>query len=84
MRNDLDITYSIMSKLQSVIHDIDELSNSVLYKHDFKQRCDNFYNYMAKRCEGLTLETDVEDAQNFVDIVSKFDTLGNSIKVIKK
>jgi len=35
-RNDIDITISIMCKVQSILHDLDDLSHSVRYRQEFK------------------------------------------------
>ena len=80
-RNDIDLSISIFCKLQSVIHDLDELSHHATYKHDFKLRCENFYNYFAKRVEAVTKNTNSEEGQNYADIVAEFDRLGRTIKV---
>ena len=80
-RNNIDISFSIFFKLQSIIHDLDELSHDVDYKHDFKNRCENFYTYFAKRVEAVTKNANDEEGQNYADIVAEFDRLGKTIKV---
>ena len=80
-RNDIDLSISIFCKLQPVIHDLDELSHSAAYKHDFKIRCENFYSYFAKRVEAVTSSANTEEGQNYADIVAEFDRLGQTIKV---
>ena len=80
-RNDIDITISIMCKVQSILHDLDELSHSVRYRQEFKMRNENYYNYISKFAEALTQQVNTEEGQNYADIVAEFDRLGQTIKV---
>jgi hypothetical protein len=47
-RKDLDLTLALTLQMQSILHTLDELSHEVIYKREFKQRCENFYTWVEK------------------------------------
>ena len=72
---------SIFCKLRSVIHDIDELSDAVIFKRETKQRINNFLNFIEKQVNPIAKAFDPEEAEYFNTIVQKIDEICNQINV---
>lgn len=66
---------------QSMIHKIDNISDSVIFKQEFKKRTNNFLSFLEKHINTLTNEMDSEEGQYYVDIVSKIDEIVEGIEV---
>lgn len=77
----LDLTLALTLQMQSVIHTIDELSHDVIYKREFKQRCDNFYSWLEKHVEPMTANLPEDTINKWVDIVSEIDKIVDKIKI---
>lgn len=82
-QKDIDLTLALTLQMQSVLHTIDELSNEVIYKRDFKQRCDNFYAWLEKHVEPMTAKLPEETVNQWVDIVNKFDKIVKNIHLFE-
>lgn len=78
---DIDLTLALMLQLQSVLHTIDELSHSVVYKREFKQRTENFYKFISKHVEKTTSELPYEQVDKWQDITNEFDKLVKQIRL---
>jgi len=81
MKHQMDLTLALMLQMQSVIHTIDQLSNTLIYKREFKMRCENFYSFIEKEVEKTTANLDSEQSQNYIDIVKRIDDLVNEIRI---
>jgi len=81
MKHQMDLTLALMLQMQSVIHTIDQLSNTLIYKREFKMRCENFYSFIEKEVEKTTENLDSEQSQNYIDIVKRMDDLVNEIRI---
>jgi hypothetical protein len=81
MKHQMDLTLALMLQMQSVIHTIDQLSNTLIYKREFKMRCENFYSFIEKEVEKTTANLDSEQSQNYIDIVKRMDDLVNEIRI---
>jgi hypothetical protein len=81
MKHQMDLTLALMLQMQSVIHTIDQLSNTLIYKREFKMRCENFYSFIEKEVEKTTENLDSEQSQNYIDIVKRIDDLVNEIRI---
>jgi len=81
MKHQMDLTLALMLQMQSVIHTIDQLSNTLIYKREFKMRCENFYSFIEKEVEKTTENLDSEQSQNYIDIVKRMDDLVKEIRI---
>jgi hypothetical protein len=81
MKHQMDLTLALMLQMQSVIHTIDQLSNTLVYKREFKMRCENFYSFIEKEVEKTTANLDSEQSQNYIDIVKRIDDLVSEIRI---
>jgi hypothetical protein len=81
MKHQMDLTLALMLQMQSVIHTIDQLSNTLIYKREFKMRCENFYSFIEKEVEKTTANLDSEQSQNYIDIVKRMDDLVTEIRI---
>jgi len=81
MKHQMDLTLALMLQMQSVIHTIDQLSNTLIYKREFKMRCENFYSFIEKEVEKTTENLDSEQSQNYIDIVKRMDDLVTEIRI---
>jgi hypothetical protein len=81
MKHQMDLTLALMLQMQSVIHTIDQLSNTLVYKREFKMRCENFYSFIEKEVEKTTANLDSEQSQNYIDIVKRIDDLVKEIRI---
>ena len=77
----MDLTLALMLQMQSVIHTIDKISNTLLYKRNFKMRCENFYSFIEKEVEKTTECLDEVQSQNYIDIVKRMDDLVSEIRL---
>ena len=80
--NNLDITARILCQLQSVLHSLDELSNTAIYKRELKNRTENYYTYLEKWVHSFTDELDIKDQDNFIQIIKRLDELASEIKMV--
>ena len=80
-----DITNALrlLCQLQSVTHTIDELSDSVHFKHDIKQRTNNYLKTVDKLLNDLQRGMDIEEIENYSKIVNELDKLVATIEITK-
>ena len=72
--------------MQSLMHQIESASHDKRYKFNFKVECEKFYKVLEKVCEGFTekFNGSEETTNSFIQIVSRFDELAESIKITDK
>jgi hypothetical protein len=70
---------SLYLKCQSIIHSIDELSDSVSMKREFKQKTNSFSKFVEKHLDSIGYNIDAEEADYYNKIVAKLDDVTNSI-----
>ena len=59
--------------LQNVIHQIDDITDTTYFKHEFKQRTLNYLNYIERFIQPLDKGMDLEEANQYVDLVNQLD-----------
>ena len=64
-----------------MIHQIDEISDSVLFKQEFKRETNRYYKYIETKVNQLTREMDLKEAQYYIDIVAKIDKVIQDIEL---
>lgn len=72
---------SLFCKLQSAIHDIDELSESVQFKQGLKMKTNAYLKYIENQTNFLGRAFDNEETDYFNSIVKEIDKIGESINV---
>lgn len=74
---------ALFATMQSMIHQIDEISAETKYKFKFKQECEYFYKMLEKKVEELTahMVNDESAKDSYIAIVSEIDKLASSIKI---
>jgi hypothetical protein len=82
-RKDLDLTLALTLQMQSILHTLDELSHEVIYKREFKQRCENFYTWIEKIVENVSEQLPADTAQQWVDIVNEIDKIVQKIQLFE-
>jgi hypothetical protein len=82
-RKDLDLTLALTLQMQSILHTLDELSHEVIYKREFKQRCENFYTWVEKIVENVSEQLPADTAQKWVDIVNEIDKIVQKIQLFE-
>ena len=75
------IIISLCCKLQSVVHDIDELSDAVIFKHDLKQKTNSYLKFIEKKLDFLGRAFDEDEGAYFISIVKEIDKIGKSIRL---
>lgn len=68
---------------QSMIHQIDNISDKVLFKHEFKKRTNNYQAYLEKHINTLTGNMDISESQYYVELVAKVDAVVESVELEK-
>jgi hypothetical protein len=73
MRTDEEILIGIQATLQSLLHQIEELSRTSIFKQNLKQRTENYYSYIDIITSRFVFELDKEykdkEEQNQVRVV---------------
>lgn len=78
---DIKTTLKIFIQLQSLIHSIDDLSESVLFKRELKQKSNNYLKTIETKLNLIGRSMDKEEQEYFNSIVSELDKLVDTIKI---
>ena len=78
---DIKTTLKIFIQLQSLVHSIDELSESVLFKQELKQKSTNYLKTIETKLNLIGRSMDNEEQEYFNSIVSELDKLVDTIKI---
>lgn len=78
---DIKTTLKIFIQLQSLVHSIDELSESVLFKQELKQKSNNYLKTIETKLNLIGRSMDNEEQEYFNSIVSELDKLVDTIKI---
>jgi len=78
---DIETTLRLSCQLQSVIHTIDELSESVQFKRQLKQRTNSYSMVIDKFLNELQECMDIEEVENYSLIVNEIDKIVQKIKI---
>lgn len=78
---DIKATLKIFIQLQSLVHSIDELSESVIFKHDFKQKTNNYLKTIESKLNLIGRSMDESEQEYFNSIVSELDKLVDTINI---
>jgi len=78
---DIKTTLKIFIQLQSLVHSIDELSESVLFKQELKQKSNNYLKTIETKLNLIGRSMDKEEQEYFNSIVSELDKLVDTIKI---
>ena len=78
---DIKTTLKIFIQLQSLVHSIDELSESVIFKQDLKQKTNNYLKTIETKLNLIGRSMDKEEQEYFNSIVSELDKLVDTIKI---
>ena len=70
---DIETTLRLSCQLQSVIHTIDELSESVQFKRQLKQRTNSYSMVIDKFLNELQECMDIDEVENYSLIVNEID-----------
>ena len=79
--NEIKKILGMFLTMQSMIHQIDEISESVLFKQEFKRETNRYYKYIETKVNQLTREMDLKEAQYYIDIVAKIDKVIQEIEL---
>ena len=79
--NEIKKILGMFLTMQSMIHQIDEISESVLFKQEFKRETNRYYKYIETKVNQLTREMDLKEAQYYIDIVAKIDKVIQDIEL---
>ena len=78
---DIETTLRLSCQLQSVIHTIDELSESVQFKRQLKQRTNSYSMVIDKFLNELQECMDIDEVENYSLIVNEIDKIVQKIKL---
>jgi len=78
---DIKTTLKIFIQLQSLVHSLDELSESVLFKRELKQKSNNYLKTIETKLNLIGRSMDKEEQEYFNSIVSELDKLVDTIKI---
>ena len=78
---DIKATLKIFIQIQSLIHSIDELSDTVIYKQDFKKKTNNYLTTIESKLSLIGRSMDSEEQNYFNQIVKELDDLVDSINI---
>ena len=78
---DIETTLRLSCQLQSVIHTIDELSESVQFKRQLKQRTNSYSMVIDKFLNELQECMDIDEVENYSLIVNEIDKIVEKIKL---
>lgn len=67
--------------LQSVIHKIEDLDNSVYYKHELKRLSNRYYKYIESIIEKTTFSMNTEEHIEYSKVVNEIDLLINNVEI---
>lgn len=69
--------------LQSVLHKIEDLDGSLMFKRELKQRSNAYYKHIEKIVEGVTVNMNTTESESHIKIVNEIDNIVNGIQVLK-
>lgn len=78
---DIKTTLKIFIQLQSLTHSIDELSESVLFKQELKQKTNNYLKTIESKLNIIGRSMDQNEQDYFNSIVNELDNLVDSINI---
>ena len=78
---DIKATLKIFIQIQSLIHSIDELSDTVIFKQDFKKKTNNYLTTIESKLSLIGRSMDSEEQNYFNQIVKELDDLVDSINI---
>jgi len=81
MNQDIKTTLKIFIQLQSLVHSLDELSESVLFKRELKLKTNNYLKTIETKLNLIGRSMDKEEQEYFNSIVSELDKLVDTIKI---
>jgi len=81
MNQDIKITLKIFIQLQSLVHSLDSLSDSVIFKRELKMKTNNYLNTIETKLNLIGRAMDEEETEYFNSIVSELDKLVDTIKI---
>jgi len=84
IETDLEQTTKILRLFlhsQAIIHCIDDLHDSVIYKHQFKKEMNRTLRFLEPKLDNLLRNADVSESQYYVDIVSELEKVTKEINV---
>ena len=79
---DVNTTLRICLLLQEVLYQVDELSETNLYKFQMKQRTNSYYEYIEKFVEGITRELELKHVDWYSQVGTEIRGLVNKIEVV--
>lgn len=82
--NDIKTILAVNIKIQSLIHSIDDLSDSVIYKRKLKQESNRYLKTIEGVVDMLGNSFDKDEAEYFNSLVKKIDLIGDSIEIETK
>ena len=80
---DLTNALRLLCQLQSVIFTIDELSDTVRFKHDLKKRTKSYSLTIEKLLNDMQKDMDIEEIEEYTKIVSELNKLVATIEITK-
>lgn len=81
MTNDLTICMRLLCQLQSTIHTIDQLSDTIIFKQSLKQRTNSYLKVIEGMVDELAEVMDIKDMDEYSKIVKSLDDLVATIEI---
>lgn len=81
--NDLTNALRLMCQLQSVIFTIDELSDTVRFKHNLKKRTKSYSLTIEKLLNDMQKDMDIAEIEEYHKIVTEINNLVSTIEITK-
>lgn len=78
---EIEKVLGIFLTTQSLLHQIDDISDSIIFKREFKRETNRFYKYIESKVNQLTKQMDLKEAQYYIDIVAKIDKVISEIEL---
>tara|TARA_R110001606_G_scaffold47972_1_gene122070 strand:- start:3042 stop:3299 length:258 start_codon:yes stop_codon:yes gene_type:complete len=78
---DLTNALRLMCQLQSVIFTIDELSDTVRFKHDLKKRTKSYSLTIENLLNNMQKDMDIAEIEEYHKIVTELDKLVATIEI---
>ncbi len=79
--DEIKVVLGTLLKVQSLIHSIDEMSDTVVLKRELKRSTNRYLQELEKYAIPLTKQMDIMESQYFVDIVAQLDKICDEINV---
>ncbi len=79
--DEIKVVLGTFLKVQSLIHSIDEMSDTVVFKRELKRSTNRYLQELEKYAIPLTKQMDIMESQYFVDIVAQLDKICDEINV---